>query len=84
MEVIKLFGFGMMSNYGIFGFGFMFFRLIFWVIIILLAYFLIKSLNKHNQAQDVVGKSALDFAKERYARGEITKEELEEILKNLV
>jgi putative membrane protein len=44
---------------------------------------LIKSLIEHNKTQGIAGKSALDIAKERYAKGEITKEELEEIKKNI-
>jgi putative membrane protein len=52
-------------------------------IIIVLAYHLIKRLIEHNKTHDVVGKSALDHAKERYAKGEITKEEFEEIKNNL-
>ena len=78
-------GFGMMDGYGygMMGYGGMFFGLLFWIVIIVLGYFLIKSLIEHNKNQGVVGKSALDHAKERYAKGEITKEELEEIKKNL-
>ena len=78
-------GFGMMGNYGygMMGYGGMFIGLLFWIIIIVLAYFLIKSLIEHNKTHGVAGKSALDVAKERYAKGEITKEELEEIKKNL-
>jgi putative membrane protein len=71
-------------GYGMMGYGSMFFRLLFWIVIIVLAYFLIKSLIKQNKNQGVVGKSALDIAKVRYAKGEITKEELEEIKKNLI
>jgi putative membrane protein len=78
-------GFGMMDGYGygMMGYGGMFFGLLFWIVIIVLGYFLIKSLIEHNKNQGVAGKSALDHAKEIYAKGEITKEELEEIKKNL-
>jgi putative membrane protein len=81
-----MFGYdGMMLGYGMgYGYHFIFLRLLFWIAIIVLAYFVIKSLIKKNKTQGVVGKSALDIAKERYAKGEITKEELEEIKKNLV
>jgi putative membrane protein len=80
-----MFGFGMMGNYG-YGIGHrgVFFRLIFWILIILLSYLLIKRLIDQNKTQSFGGKSALDIAKERYAKGEITKEELEEIKKNLI
>ena len=79
-------GFGMMDGYGygMMGYGGMFFGLLFWILIIVLAYFLIKSLIEHNKTQGIAGKSALDHAKERYAKGEIKKEELEEIKKNLI
>jgi putative membrane protein len=86
VEVVKMVGFGMMGNYGygMMEYGGMFFGFLFWIIIIVLAYFLIKSLIEHNKTQSNEGKSALDIAKERYAKGEITKEELEEIKKNLI
>ena len=87
MEIIIVVGFGMMDGYGygMMGYGGgMFFGLLFWIVIIVLAYFLIKSLIEKNKTSGVEGKSALDIAKERYAKGEITKEELEEIKKNVI
>lgn len=79
-------GFGMMGNYGygMMGSDGMFFGLLFWIIIIVLAYFLIKSLIEQNKTRRGDGKSALDIAKERYAKGEITKEEFEEIKGRLI
>jgi len=84
--MINLVGFGMMDGYGygMMEYGGMFFGLLFWIIIIVLAYFLIKSLIDKNKTSSFEGKSALDITKERYAKGEITKEELEEIKKNLI
>ena len=59
-------------------------QIIFWILpIILISYLVCKYLINRNKTHDYEGRSALDFAKERYAKGEITKEEFEEIKKNL-
>ena len=84
MAMMFGYGGGMMGNYGYgMGYGGMFLGLLFWIIIIWVAYLLIKSLIDHNKTRSSEGKSALDIAKERYAKGEITKEELEEMKRNL-
>lgn len=77
---------GMIGNYGygMMGYGGMFFGLIFWIIIIVGVYLLIKYLIEQNKARTGEEKSALDIAKERYAKGEITKEEFEEMKKRLL
>jgi putative membrane protein len=66
------------------GYGGMFLGLIFWILLIVVAYLLIKKLLEQNKNQSGNSKSALDIAKERYAKGEITEEEFEEIKKRLV
>ena len=76
---------GMMGNYGYgMGYGGMFFGLIFWILIIIGAYLLIKWLVEQNKTRGSEEKSALDIAKERYAKGEITEEEFEDMKKLLV
>jgi putative membrane protein len=52
--------------------------------IIVISYLVCKYLINQNKTSGYEEKSALDFAKERYAKGEITKEEFEEIKKNLI
>jgi putative membrane protein len=76
---------GFMGNYGsgMMGYGGMFFGILFWILIIVVAYLLIKWLVEQNKTRGGGEKSALDIAKERYARGEITKEEFEEMKKRL-
>jgi len=80
------YGNGMMGNYGygMMGYGGMFFGLLFWILIIVVAYLLIKNLINQSKTHSDEGKLALDHAKERYAKGEITKEEFEEMKKNLI
>jgi putative membrane protein len=58
--------------------------LLIWILLIGLAYLLIKYRINRNKISDCEGKTALDIVKERYARSEITKEEFEEIKKNLI
>ncbi len=59
-------------------------QIIFWILpIIVISYLVCKYFINRNKTSGYEGKSSLDFAKERYAKGEITKEELDEIKKNL-
>jgi putative membrane protein len=72
------YGYGMMG-----GGGGMLIGLIFFIIILVVAYLLIKRLIDHSKTQATGGMSALDHAKAGYAKGEITKDEFDEMKKNL-
>ena len=76
----------MMGTYygmGLFGGGLM--MLLFWGAIIWLIVLLVKdkSACTHNEASRPVKSSALDILNERYAKGEINKQEFEEKKKDL-
>ncbi|MEJ2725128.1 MAG: SHOCT domain-containing protein [Deltaproteobacteria bacterium] len=79
---------GMMGGFGGGWFGGIF-MIVFWVLIIVAVVFLIRWLvqsTKGHSSQGWTGSSnrALDILKERYARGEINKEEFEEKKRDLV
>lgn len=58
--------------------------LVLWIPIIVLACLGIKYLIDRKKTREYEEKSALDIVKERYAKGEITKEEFEEMKKTLI
>jgi putative membrane protein len=61
-----------------------FFMMLFWVAILILIVWLIVRLVQREDSSSHKGKSrALDIAKERYAKGEITREEFEQFKKDL-
>ena len=56
-----------------------------WILIIVIGILLVRKLwreSLHNQVI-IVSKTALDILKERYAKGEISKEEFEQIKKDI-
>jgi putative membrane protein len=58
--------------------------LIFWVLIIVLIVWAIKKVAERGSGSGGTGKrDPLDIAKERYAKGEISKEQFEQIKKDL-
>ena len=75
---------GMMGSYGV-GYGYMALGLIFWILIIVGVILLIKWLIE--QGKTTGGEqqmTAMDILKARYAKGEITTEEFEEMKKRLI
>lgn len=76
-------GSGMGMGWGM-GFGGGLFMILFWIVIIVAVVMLVKWLAGGSSRLDLPrGKSALDVLKERYARGEIGKEEFEQKKRDL-
>lgn len=71
-------------GHGMIGGGF---SIIFWILIIGVVYFFFTEYNKKNNQSSPEPKngqeSAEEIARQRYAKGEISKEELDEILNTL-
>jgi putative membrane protein len=77
---------GMMGYWGMGWFG-MVFMLAFWILVIVGLVFLVKWLfhaSKGERGVSSTGMRALDILKERYAKGEITKEEFDRIRRDLI
>ncbi|MBZ4682894.1 MAG: putative rane protein [Fusobacteriaceae bacterium] len=72
----RFFNSGCYSMFG--GQGIM--MIIFWIVIIGVIFYLI---NKNGNKEIFRNRTPLDILKERYAKGEITKEEYEEMKKDL-
>ena len=79
------FGPGMMGGWGMGWFG-MIFIIVFWILLIVGLVFLIKWLIQATKGEKDVSRGssrAIDILKERYAKGEINKEEFEKIKRDL-
>ena len=74
-------GYGMMDNW----FGGGIFMLLFWGVIIIGGFFLVRYLMRQSQtAARVTENTALEILKQRYARGEINDEEFEKMKAKLL
>lgn len=76
----------MMNGFGEhgWGFGMGFGWIIGLLIIIAIIWIVVKSMNKNNRSLQPNSKSPLDILKERYAQGEIDKQEFEERKRDLM
>jgi putative membrane protein len=74
----------MMDGFGEHGWGMGWWWIIGLVIVIAVIWMVIKSMNRNTGSTQSHGKSALDILKERYASGEIDKEEFEKRKKDLM
>jgi len=74
-------GYGMMDNW----FGGGIFMLLFWGVIIIGGFFLVRYLMRQSQTTTrVTENTALEILKQRYARGEINDEEFEKMKAKLL
>ena len=66
-------------------FGGMWFGWLFWIVIIALVIWVVSQIsNKNQQTNTINNETPLDILKIRYAKGEITKEEFEEMKNELL
>lgn len=57
---------------------------IFWLLLLaVIVWFVFQLLNKNQNTDNTKSESAMDILNKRYAKGEVTKEEYEEMKRNL-
>ncbi|MDP2983280.1 MAG: SHOCT domain-containing protein [Candidatus Latescibacter sp.] len=74
---------GCMHGFGWGGLFMGFFMLVFWIVIIGAAYVIIRNIS-HKGGGIISSETPLDILKKRYARGEISKEEFEQMKRDLM
>lgn len=74
----------MMDGLGGHGWGMGWWWIIGLIIVIAVVWMVVKSMNRNTGSTQSSGKTALDILKERYASGEIDKEEYEKRKKDLM
>jgi putative membrane protein len=74
----------MMDGFGGHGWGMGWWWIIGLIVLIAVIWIIVKSMNQNTGSAKSSGKSALDILKERYASGEIDKEEFEKRKKDLM
>ncbi len=66
------------------GFGGMWFGWIFWIVILVVVIWVVMQFtNRNKNSKQISKQSPLDILKNRYAKGEISKEEFERMKKDL-
>lgn len=75
------FGHHMNMGYGSFGGGIL--EILFWILIVIGIIYLVKHLSRGREKGERKEERAIEILKERYARGEISKEEFEQKKKEL-
>ncbi len=74
----------MMHEYGTHGWGIGWWWIVIFIVLILIVLFAVRATKRRENVNQPAGKTALDILKERYARGQIDKEEFEKRKKDLV
>ena len=78
-----MYDYPMMHDYGAYGWGWGIAMVVFWLALLALAGLVVLRLLRHHEGTHTSKATPLDIAKERYAKGDITKEQFEELKKDL-
>ncbi len=76
---MEYYGPGMNGNYG----GWEIFMMLFWLVILIVVVLSVVRILKNHESNTSNGSGSIDIVKERYAKGEITKEQFEQLKKDL-